>query len=176
MSRLTTEFTPEASAAKILDDLKKSIGRVPNIYKIMAHSPAVLTGYTAFSDNLKNGSLNAQDQQHIALVVAGYDKCVYCASAHTLMAHKAGISSEEATNNIHNKSDSSSTSTLLNFCTAILQTKGKVSDQDMAEIRNAGFSDTQIVEIVANVCANIFTNYFNHVVATDVDFPEVSVE
>ena len=40
----------------------------------------------------------------------------------------------------------------------------------------AGYSDAEITEIVSHVALNIFTNYFNHVARTEVDFPKVAVE
>lgn len=176
MSHLPLEFTPSEKSTQILDEVKQAMGMVPNIHKLMGHSPNVLEGYVAFSAALKKGVLSDADREQIALAVAGFDRCEYCASAHTMLAQKAGISLEETKNNLKGISDSSRASSLIKFCLIILQTKGFVSDEEMHNIHNAGFSDEQIVEIVANVCANIFTNYFNHVAGTEIDFPKVSLD
>lgn len=176
MSNLPLDFMPDARASKVFGDLKKSLGRVPNIYKLMGNSSIVLEAYLNFSNALGKGSLSEQDRQHIALAVAGYDKCVYCASAHTLMAKNAGVSIEETQQNLHGNSKDSRINSLIMFCLAIVNNKGNVSDADIDMIRKADFNDAQIVEIIANVCANIFTNYFNHVARTDLDFPEVKVD
>jgi uncharacterized peroxidase-related enzyme len=175
MSRLPLNHQPHPKAAAALEGIQKSIGMLPNIHKLMAHSPAVLEGYLAFSAALGKGSLSAQDREQISLAVAGYDRCEYCASAHTLLAKKAGVSEAEATDNLHGKSGDARMSTLISFCLSMLKNKGFVSDDEMKSLRQAGFTDEQIVEIVAIVCMNIFTNYFNHVAGTDLDFPKVKL-
>ena len=175
MSRLPLEYTPTEKTTQTLDGIKKNIGMLPNIHKLMGHSPNVLEGYLAFSSALGKGTLSAQDREQIALAVAGFDRCEYCASAHTLMGKKAGLSEQETKNNLKGFSDTPRTASLIKFCLSVLETKGNVSDQDMTAIRAVGFSDEQIVEITANIGINIFTNYFNHVAATDLDFPKVSL-
>ena len=42
----------------------------------------------------------------------------------------------------------------------------------LQELRDHGFTDGDLAEVVANVALNIFTNYFNHVAETDIDFPK----
>lgn len=175
MSRLPLDYKPVPQAAAALEGIQKSIGMLPNIHKLMAHSPNVLEGYLAFSGALSKGSLSAQDREQIALAVAGYDRCEYCASAHTLLAKKAGVSETEATANLKGSSDNPRTATLIDFCLSMLKNKGFVTDAEMAALKKAGFNDAEVVEIVAVVCLNIFTNYFNHVAGTEVDFPRVKL-
>lgn len=175
MSRLPLNFQPEPKAAQALEGIQKSIGMLPNIHKLMAHSPNVLEGYLAFSGSLSKGSLSAQDREQIALAVAGFDRCEYCASAHTLLAKKAGVAEAEAVENLKGHSSDPRTATLIYFCLSMLKNKGFVTDAEMTALRKAGFSDEEVVEIVAVVCLNIFTNYFNHVAGTEVDFPKVKL-
>lgn len=175
MTRLNTSFTPTDDATKLLDKINSSMGTIPNIFKIMAQAPNVLEGYLNFSTALTKGTLTAQEREQIALTVAGYDKCTYCASAHTALAKKSGVTDAETKINIKGRSDNERTQALLKFCISILETKGNVSDSDLQNVRKAGFTDPQIVEIVGLVAANIFTNYFNHVAGTEVDFPKVDV-
>lgn len=176
MSRLPLEFSSHEKTTQILNEVNKKIGMVPNIYKLMGHSPNVLEGFLGFTDALAKGSLSSSDREQIALAVAGFNQCQYCASAHTLLAQKEGVSIDETRKNLKGLSSSSRITSLINFCLLILQSKGFVSEENMIAIRNAGFSDEQIVEIIANVCANVFTNYFNHVVDTEIDFPKVNLD
>lgn len=176
MSNLTSNYTAQEKTTEILDSMKQTIGMVPNIYKLMGHSPNVLEGYLGFTGALAKGSLSAAEREQIALAVAGFNHCQYCASAHTLLAKKAGVAEEETKNNLKGHSDSPRTQSLIQFVLKVLETKGFVSEADLEAIKNAGFSDEQIVEIVANVCTNIFTNYFNHVAGTEIDFPKVELE
>src|SRR5579872_619189 len=175
MSRLTLNYTPDPKAEQILEGIKKNVGFLPNIFKLMAHAPNVLEGYLAFSGALGKGHLSPADREQIALTVAGYDHCQYCASAHTLMAKGAGVSADEARNNLSGNADNARLDAMLKFCLQILKNKGNVSDEDMQSLREFGLGDGEIVEIVAVVCANIFTNYFNHVAETDLDFPKVEL-
>ena len=64
------------------------------------------------------------------------------------------------------------TDALLHFARKLVETRGQVSDGDVDAVRQAGFTDGEIAEAVAGVALNIFTNYFNHVAATDIDFPK----
>lgn len=156
--------------------LNKKLGRVPNIYKAMAASPAVLEGHLAFSGALSKGVLTAAEKEHIALALAGFNHCEYCASAHTMLAAKAGIEKTEIANNLKSKSSSAKVESLIHFCLLVLEKKGNVSDLELQAIRAAGFSDEAIVEIIATICLNLFTNYFNNVAATEIDFPLVSLD
>jgi uncharacterized peroxidase-related enzyme len=176
MARLSSDFSANEKSSQILGDVKKNMGMVPNIFKILGNSSAVLSGYLAFSGALKQGTLSDQEREQIALAVAGFDHCEYCASAHSAFASKLGISENEAKKNLRGDSDSPRIASLIKFCLAVLQYKGSVSDEEVEHIRSEGFSDEAIVEIVANIAINIFTNYFNHVAETDLDFPKVSLE
>lgn len=176
MTRLSTNFTPTPEATKALDAVKQQLGVVPNIFKLMAQAPNVLTGYLAFNSSLGNGTLSTQEREQIALAVSGFNKCTYCASAHTAIAQKAGLKTEETTLNLKGKASSPKIEALLKFTSEVVKTKGNVSDSDMQNLRAAGYSDTQIVEIVAAIAGTIFTNYFNHVAGTEVDFPLVKAD
>jgi AhpD family alkylhydroperoxidase len=141
MPRLSTEFIPNITAEKLLQSINSKHGRVANIYKLMSQADNVLEGYLNFSNSLANGTLSNQELQQIALVVAGFDHCIYCASAHTVLAHKAGISDHEASNNLHGQSTDQRTAVLLKFCRDILDSKGNVTDLSLMEIREQGFTD-----------------------------------
>lgn len=176
MSRLSANVDNNEKSSQILNDIQKSVGMVPNIFKILGNSSAVLSGYLAFSGALKQGILSDQEREQIALAVAGFNQCEYCASAHTFFANKVGVSEAEVKKNLKGHSDSPKIAALIKFCLATLQHKGVVSDAEMEHIRSAGFSDEGIVEIVGNIAVNIFTNYFNHVAETDLDFPKVNLD
>jgi alkylhydroperoxidase family enzyme len=62
---------------------------------------------------------------------------------------------------------------VLDFVSRIVATRGHVADEDLAAVRQQGFDDERIVEIMANTALNLFTNYFNHVAHTEIDFPVV---
>ena len=154
--------------------VQKQLGSVPNLFKTIAQSHAALTGYLQQTASLANGVLNPQLREQIALVTAGKNQCNYCASAHSLLGKMAGIDEQERTSNLHGKSGNTKTQAALDFSASIVDNRGQVSDNDLTNVRKAGYSEGEIVEIVAHTCVNIFTNYFNNIAGTEVDFPLVS--
>lgn len=161
-------------AADVVATVKAKMGGIPNIFATMAQSPAVLEGFLAFGDALSKGRLNAAIREQIALTVAGENECDYCASAHTFIAKSAGVSAEEAARNLRGSATDPKTAAILKFARDVVVTRGIPGDDALDAIREAGVSDSEIVEILANVAINIFTNYFNHVAGTEIDFPSVT--
>jgi len=169
---LTIEAAPQGSA-QILAGVKDKIGMVPNLYGAIAHAPAALSAYLAFSQAIGESSISPALREQIALTTAGINSCDYCASAHTLMGKGAGIDPDELARNLVGESSDSKTQAALSFATAIVDQRGFVDDAALAVVRGAGYSQEEIVEIIAVVSINIFTNYFNHIAEVEIDFPLV---
>ena len=178
MPRLTPidPAAAEGKAKVLLDGVQKKLGSVPNLFRTMAASPAVLESYLGFSQNLGGTGLSAREREQIALAVAGANACEYCASAHTAIGKSLGLSDAETTRNLAGEAEDPNAAAILAFATALVEKKGWVGDDDLAAVRAAGADDATIGEIVATVALNIFTNYFNHVARTEVDFPVVEVD
>lgn len=165
--------TATGSAKELLDGVKAAIGVVPNIFATFAQSPKVLEGYLALNTALGQGQLDPKLREQIALTVAGANNCDYCASAHTVMGKGAGVDAQELGRNLHGQSQDAATQVVLNFVRKVVEQRGRIDDADIGTLRAANFSDGEIVEIVTHIGVNLFTNYFNHIVATDIDFPVV---
>jgi uncharacterized peroxidase-related enzyme len=176
MPRITAVDPKQATgkAKELLDGVQAAIGATPNLLRTLAQSPAALEGYLGLSQTLSSGVLSAALREQIALTVAGANHCDYCASAHTLLGRNAGVSEDELTSNLEGRSADPHTQAVLNLAQAIVEKRGFISDQELGIARTAGVSDTEITEVVAAVAQNIFTNYFNHVAQTEIDFPHVS--
>ena len=157
---------------QLLEGVQRAMGMIPNLMKTLAQSPAALSGYLSLNQAL-DSALTGPLREQIALAVAGINDCRYCASAHCAIGAKVGVDSDELAANLIGDSQDSQTHAVLQFARAIVEKRGQVSDEDLDDIRAAGYGDPQIAEIVAVVALNIFTNYFNHVAATDIDFPVV---
>jgi alkylhydroperoxidase family enzyme len=97
--------------------------------------------------------------------------CHYCLAAHTVVASMAGVDAEEAVKIRKAEPTDSKHAALIAFVKAVLDTKGYVSDVQLQAIREAGYTDGQIVEIIGGIAQNTFTNLFNHVNDTEIDFP-----
>jgi uncharacterized peroxidase-related enzyme len=160
-------------AKDLLDGVKKQLGVVPNLLRTLAQAPAALETYLAEAKALSGGALSARLREQIALAVAGRNACDYCASAHTFIGGQLGVEPQELGRNLDGASADPKTAAALVFARAVVDAHGHVADADFAAVRDAGWSDPEIVEIVAVVVHNIFTNYFNHIFATEIDFPVV---
>jgi len=176
MARLTevsdTAAGPEAAA--LFTAIKGKIGMVPNLYRVAANQPAVLTGLLGLGEALGRGSFDARTREAIALTVAGANACDYCASAHAAISAELKVAPETVTAHLAGRSGDPHTAAILRLAKAIVAAKGIVADADLDAARTAGLSEADIVETVGNVVANTFTNYLNHVAATDIDFPVIS--
>ncbi len=173
MPRIPTINAEHASAEQqqILASVKKGLGLVPHLVSTLAQSPAAAHAYLAFSGALAKGALPRKLQEQIALVVGETNSCDYCVAAHTLLGSKAGLTQDETLAARAAESADPKTEAALAFAKKVVTERGIVSDQDVADLREHGFTDGDIAEIVANTALNIFTNYFNHVAGTVVDFP-----
>ena len=165
----------DPKTAQTLKGVEKSLGMVPNIMATMAQSPAALGAYLGFGQALGGASISGALREQIALTVAGGNSCEYCASAHTALGKGQGVADDELTRNLQGESTDAKTQSALAFSSAIVEKRGWVSDDDLKSVRDAGYTEGEIVEIVATVAINTFTNYFNHVAGTEVDFPRVEV-
>ncbi|MFC1597593.1 carboxymuconolactone decarboxylase family protein, partial [Planctomycetota bacterium] len=109
----------------------------------------------------------------IAVTVAEANGCDYCLAAHSAVAATVGLSKEAVMDARRGVSPDRKVEAVLHFARQIVEKRGWVDDDDVGHLRDAGFGDREIVEIVANVAMSILTNYVNHVAGTEVDFPQV---
>lgn len=175
MSRITVPTRDAAPTASqpILDAVNKQLGVVPNLFRLAALSPAALTAMTGLSGALGK-ALDVKTRERIALATAQVNGCDYCLSAHTYLGlNLAKIPPEEIAMNRKGASADPKANAAVHFAAKVAQSRGKVSDADLAAVKLAGFSDAQIVEIVAIVAENFLTNLLNNVAETDIDFPVV---
>jgi uncharacterized peroxidase-related enzyme len=175
MSRLSIparDDVPDASKP-ILDAVHKQLGVVPNMFRLIARSPAALLGFTANSGALGK-ALDAKTRERIAIAVAQVNGCNYCLSAHTYLGlNLAKISPEEIALNRKGGSGDAKANAAVSFAVKIVRERGHVTEADIKAVRDAGFTDGQIVEIVAVTAENVFTNLLNVAADTDIDFPVV---
>jgi uncharacterized peroxidase-related enzyme len=159
---------------QLFDIAQTKFGAVPNLIRVLGNAPAALAAFFNFGDALANGSFNAKVREQIALAVAESNMCGYCLSAHTFIGSKLGLTEDEIAGARHAEAKVEKTDAILKLARAIVVQRGEVSDSDFKQARTAGLTDGDIVETVANVVLNIFTNYVNHVARTAVDFAEVT--
>ena len=178
MSRITTPAsiaTSPAAAQPLLEAVQQQLGSVPNLFRVIGNSPATLEGYLGFSGALGKGALSLKTRNRIAVLVAELNQCDYCLSAHTYLGkHAAKLDDTELTANRDASSEDAQAMAALRFARKLVIERGRVTIADVEAVKAAGYSDAQLVEIVAHVALNTFTNYLNVAVDTAVDFPLVA--
>jgi uncharacterized peroxidase-related enzyme len=178
MSRIavpTREAAPAASQP-LLDAVNNQLGVVPNLFRLVVLSPAALQGMLGLSGALSK-ALGVKTRERIALAVAQVNGCDYCLSAHTYLGlNLAKIDAAEIALNRQGASSDPKADAAVRFAAKVAETRGKVSDADLAAVKAAGYSDAEVIEIVGVVAENVLTNFVNNVAQTDIDFPVVRAD
>lgn len=175
MSRIPTPATIDAAPAAsrpLLEGVKKQLGAVPNLFRLVANSSAALEAYVGIMGALAKGALPAPTRERIALAVAEVNGCSYCLSAHTYLAKNlAKLDDAEITANRNGASNDPKADAAVRFAVAVLRHRGHVSDVQLNAVKAAGYDDAQVIEIVMHVALNTWTNFVNEVGQTEIDFP-----
>lgn len=174
ISPLNVEAASEQTR-QLFQQVQKKLGTVPNLMQTLGHSSAALGGYLQLNEALSHGVLSPKDRERIALTVAEYHGCGYCAAAHSAIGGMVGLSAEQVLEARRGTSDEPEADILLQFVHQILDSKGHIDTADLEAFREVGYSDAAIAEVVAHVGLNVLTNFFNSVAQTEVDFPEIEV-
>lgn len=176
MPRVTIEsqFAPAASQP-LLIQIQQAFGATPNMFKAVANSPAALQSMWAAFGALGKGTLGAKLGEQIAVAIANRNRCEYCLAAHTVLGQKAGASAAEMTAAQTGQSADAKTSAVLTFVLRVIERRAQIANVDVASLREVGIDDEQIVEIMAHIALNLFTNYINVALDIPVDFPRVAL-
>lgn len=168
-----TSTTPERR--DLLDTIHGAFGATPAMFRAVANSPAALQMMWSAFGALGGGTLGAKLGEQIAVAVADRNGCAYCLAAHTALGRKAGASAEEMAAAQGGEAADARTQAALRFALKLVDARGQASAADVQALRDAGFGDEQIVEILAHVALNLFTNYVNVAFDVPLDFPAVAL-
>lgn len=163
---------PDA-AKPALTEIQAAFGIVPNMFKAAANSPAALASLWGSFGALGQGKLGAKLGEQIAVAVADRNRCAYCLAAHTALGRRAGATGAEMAEAQSGRSADPRTAAALAFAVKVVENRAAVDAADVEAVRAAGFDDEAVVEILAHVALNLFTNYVNVALDVPVDFPGV---
>ena len=172
---LVTPADTTGERQQLLGQIQQAFGATPNMFKAVANSTAALKSMWASFGALGGGVIPAKLGEQIAVAIADRNDCEYCLAAHTALGRKAGASAEEMSAAQAGQSLDARTAAALRFAVAVVNNRAQVDDADVASLREAGYSDEEIVEILAHVALNLFTNYINVAFQVPVDFPSVKL-
>jgi len=178
MSRINnvTFETANAEQKDLLDAIQSKLGVVPNFLGIFANSPDALKAFLGLHVITESGSLDPQTGERIALAIAQGNSCEYCLSAHTAIGRKAGLSGDEMEANRAGTSHDAKAAAAVAFANALNDNLGEVTQAELNAVRDAGYSDAEIVEIITHVGMNILTNMIGKASQVDIDFPKVTLQ
>ncbi len=173
MARIQTvdPATAEGKVAGQLEIVKKKMGRVPNIMATMANSATTLGAYLGLTSAIADSKISMKLREQIALHIGQVNDCQYCLAAHTVIGKMNGLGDEEMLACRKGKSSDPKVEAALTFVRRVQETNGYVSDAELAAVRDAGFSDGEILDMIALLTLNLYTNLLNHVADTEIDFP-----
>lgn len=178
MSRINVVDRTSATEeqAELFTVIQNKLGMVPNFLKVLANSPAALRAFLGLHTIAGEGVLDPKTRERIALAVAQENGCQYCVSAHTAIGRKAGLDTAEIAANRSGTSHDVRAGAALRFVGTLIENRGQVTNSELEELREAGYDDAEIVEIITHVGLNVLTNLIGTVSRVEIDFPEVELQ
>ena len=176
MSTRIKTLNPETATGKakeLFTAVKNKLGFIPNLIKVFGNSPATLQSYLSLGELTGSGNFSNKFREKLALSIAEENDCDYCLSAHTAIGKMNGLSEEEITASRKSNAADAKEQAGLQFAKSVTKNRGKVSSEELKAVKEAGYTDEDILEIVLNVVSNTLTNYVNHIAETEIDFPKV---
>jgi uncharacterized peroxidase-related enzyme len=166
--------TTKGWRGRLLKKVGEASGKVPNMFRSLGNSPWCLDGFLTLNGNIAQGKIGMQLVKIVTLGASEFNGCEYCVAAHTAMAEGAGLlTKEQALDARRFKGVDERSNAALAFTKEVLETKGKVSGGALKAVRDAGFDDEELVEIISVISMSTLANYVSNVGDLDVDFPEV---
>jgi uncharacterized peroxidase-related enzyme len=173
MQTLTPVNPAEATgrAKELLDLVKQRTGRIPNMVRLMANSPASLAAYLNFANALQDSALPPPLRALVSIAVAAANRCDYTLAAISVLAKRDGLSEDDIAAARYGEATDSKSALALQFATKMVKQRGHLAATEVEALRGAGFSDAEVTEIVALVALNIYRSYFNLIAGPEIDFP-----
>lgn len=170
ISVLTREqASPESQT--LFDVMQQRLGKVPNLYATMGHSPFALKAFMNLEATLNEGAFNPKEREAIALIVSEVNDCAYCLAGHTMLAIKRGFTKDETLHIRKGAVADPKLNAIVQLAKAITETKGNPAEEYLSDFYAAGFDEGAVMDLIGLVVVRIFTNYVFALTKIPVDFP-----
>jgi uncharacterized peroxidase-related enzyme len=167
MIKFTTHTTGTAPADSrpLLDAIERGLGFVPNLYRVIAESPAALQGALAVANAFANCSLSSVEQQLVALAVSESNRCEYCVAAHSTFAKRVAKADAAWVNAARRRERLPNTKqeALVVFTRKVVEQRGLVAEADVTAFVDAGYTEAQIIDVLLGVSMKTLNNYVDHI-------------
>jgi uncharacterized peroxidase-related enzyme len=167
--------TATGAARTLLDAVQSQLGVTPNFIRVLANSPKALEGFLGLYGAAAGFALDKATQERLALAIAEGNSCQYCVSAHTAIGRGAGLTNDEMLLNRKGSSGDLRAAAAVALAKALNDDVGEVTTAELEAARAAGLNDRDIVEVIAVVALNIFTNLIGKATRVEIDFPQVAL-
>jgi uncharacterized peroxidase-related enzyme len=167
------QVSPESQ--RLFEQLKKRIGKVPNLYATMGYSSVALKAFMEFEETLSHGSFNGKEREAIALAVSEINGCNYCLAAHSIAAMKRGFTKEDTLSIRKGKVNNDKLNAIVELARSIAENKGKADEAALENFYAAGYNEAAVIELIGLVSARIFTNYVYALTEIPIDFPPAEI-
>ena len=173
--KIVTDQAANADQKALFDAIQGQLGMVPNFLRVIGNSPVALKSFLGLYGIAGAGSLDPLTRERIALAIAEQSTCQYCVSAHTAIGGKVGLSGDEMKTNRAGTSQDARAAAVVKFARSLAEHKGEVTNEEITAVRNAGYSDADISEIILHVGMNLITNIVGKASRVDIDFPKIEL-
>jgi len=167
--------TADPKTAATLAAVRAKIGMVPNLYATLAKAPAALASLLQINEAISMGHLTFKEREIVALATSQANSCQYCLSAHTLLGKSAGLTLDQTLGARAGQGSDARQAAIAAFAQALVEARGHIDADELQRFKGAGLSESDLLEVVANVAAATLTNYANNIARTKIDFPVVEV-
>lgn len=157
-------------ARKILENVGKGMGFIPNLFSTFAHNSEALKSYLALGESFNKAGFNPVEQQVVLLTVSRENGCAYCVAAHSAISTMAKID-EEVIRQLRNGEElnDQKLEILRTFTKRVVSSKGLPDVSDIKKFLNAGFNQAHILGVILGVTMKTLSNYTNHIAQTQLD-------
>lgn len=169
---LTQPNDQKAPLQELFDGVRTDSGSVSNMVLAMANAPGILRSYISFDRALREGKLASRLRAQIALTVGNVNSCEYCLATHIAASKRIGMNGSDIQAALDGHSPDAREDVVLQFARQLVEYRGDLTGREFYALRDAGYSDEEIVEVIGAVLVNIFTNYFNTVIQTELEAPD----
>lgn len=167
--QLHTLDTAPADAVPLFENSQKAFGMIPNLHGVMGASPSLLEAYQRVHGLFMATSLSADEQTVIWQTINVEHECTYCVPAHTAVANMMGVDKELSDALRDNSPLPEKLEALRKFTLLMLRQRGQVSESDITEFLEAGYTRQNILEVILGLSQKVMSNYVNHVAKTPLD-------
>ena len=143
----------------------------PGLLNVLARSPAALAGYLGLHQGLAQGWLSEIERCLIGLMVAQRSGSAYWLSVQGRLAEKTGLTKDQISAAREGCADTGRQTALLFLAGKLVINRGELAKADLAAIRQAGLSDSDVTEIILHVGLNLTAAAVSHAAGLELDFP-----